>query len=360
LIDPNYKQPHEWKLALGGTWDMPWWDIEMQFDYLHTRMKDPAYYNDVSQEQVGTTAAGTPIYDYVNGRDNYMLTNSSEEAKSNVLSFVLKKEFDMGLDLLFGYAYTDAEDVVPMTSSTAGSNFDNVALLDIENPLAATSNYVVPNRFTMVADWRGSLFGDAETRVTLRGYINEGQAQSWGMSGAETGDFDDQEGCDWIVDNTQPGSCASLEGDGFFGRHLLYVPNGSSDPNVVYGPDFDVAGFNQWIADQGLAPGFQGRNAQHADWSSRFDLRVSQEIPLGSDFVGRVYLKVYNFGNLLNDDWGKITDAVFFTPEVVRGAVIEDTGQFYYDSFRARSIETTIINRSLWEARVGIDIKFGQ
>ncbi len=335
LIDPNYKQPHEWKLALGGTWDMPWYDLEMQFDYLHTRMKDPAYYVDVSQEQIGTTAAGTPIYDYVNGRDNYMLTNSTETASSNVLSFVVKKEFDMGIDLLFGYAYTDAEDVSPMTSSTAGSNFDNVALLDIEHPVAATSNYVVPHRFTMVGDWRGTLFGDAETRITLRGYINEGQAQSFAMQSVD------------------------LEGDGFFGRHLLYVPTGPSDPNVVYAPGFDLAGFNQWIADNGLSPGFQERNAQHADWSSRFDLRISQEIPLGGDFVGRLYFKVYNFGNMLNDDWGKITDAVFFTPQVV-DATIDAQGRFVYDDFSARSIEETVINRSLWEARVGIDIKFGQ
>ncbi len=325
---------------------MPWYDIEMQFDYLHTRMKDSAYYVDLSQEIIGTTAAGSPIYDFVNGTDNIMLTNSSESANSDILSFVLKKEFDMGLNLLFGYAYTQAEDVAPMTSAVALSNYENLATLDINNPAPATSNYVVPNRFTMVADWRGSLFGDAETRVTLRGYVNEGQPQTYGMSGSAS--------CPTGVD------CIGLEGDGFFGRHLLYVPTGPSDPNVVFDPGFDQAAFFQWVSDKGLSPGFQERNAQHADWSSRFDLRVSQEIPLGRDFVGRLYLKVYNFGNMLNDDWGKITDAVFFTPVVVNAAVVENTGQFYFDSFSDRSIETTIVNRSLWEARVGIDIKFGQ
>jgi hypothetical protein len=25
LIDPDFKQPAEWKFALGGTWDMPWY-----------------------------------------------------------------------------------------------------------------------------------------------------------------------------------------------------------------------------------------------------------------------------------------------------------------------------------------------
>jgi len=334
LIDPNYKQPREWKLALGGTWDMPWADIEMQFDFLHTRMQNPAYYVDVSQEIVGTTAAGTPIYDFVNGNDNHMLTNSHRTPTSNVISFVLKKEFDMGLDLLFGYAHTEAEDVAPMTSSTAFSNYDNVALLDINDPVVAGSNYVVPNRFTMVADYRATWIGDAETRITLRGYMNEGQPQSYAMSGGD------------------------LEGDGYYGRHLLYVPTGAGDPNVVFDDGFDQAEFFQWVSDNGLSPGFQPRNAQNASWSSRFDLRVSQEIPLPGDFIGRLYLKVYNFGNMLNDDWGKITDAVFFTPQVINSSV-NDQGQFVFESFRDRSIEETVVNRSLWEARVGIDIKFG-
>ena len=334
LIDPDYKQPREWKLALGGTWDMPWADITMDFDFLHARTKNPAYYVDVSQTIVGTTSAGSPIYDFTNGADNHMLTNSSRSPTSNVVSFVLKKEFDMGLELLFGYAHTQADDVAPMTSSTAFSNFDNVALLDINDPVSAGSNYVVPNRFTMVADYRATWFGDAETRITLRGYIHEGQPQSYAMSGGD------------------------LEGDGFFGRHLLYVPTGPSDPNVVYDAGFDQSAFNQWVSDNGLAPGFQERNAQHASWSNRFDLRVSQDIPLPGDFVGRLYLKVYNFGNLLNDDWGKITDAVFFTPQVVNASV-DGQGRFVFESFRERAIEETVVNRSLWEARIGIDIKFG-
>lgn len=335
LIDPDYKQPREWKFALGGTWDMPWADVEMQFDYLHTRTQKPAYYVDLSQAQVGTTAAGTPIYDYVNGRDNFMLTNSSRSPVSDVVSVVFKKEFEMGLNLLLGYAHTEAEDVVPMTSSVAGSNFDNVALLDINDPAVGKSNYVVPNRFTMVADYATTLFGDAETRITIRGYVNEGQPQSYAMSGSD------------------------LEGDGFFGRHLLYIPDGPTDPNVVFDPGFDQAAFFQWVDDHGLKPGFTKRNGQNAGWSSRFDLRVSQEIPMPGDFIGRLYFKVYNFGNLLNNDWGKITDAVFFTPRIV-DASVDSQGRFVYERFSDRSIETTIINRSLWEARIGIDIKFGQ
>ncbi len=335
LIDPDYEQPSEWKFALGGTWDIDWLGgMTLDFDYLHTRGNDPAYYVDLSQSIVGTTTLGTPIYDYTNGRDNFMLTNSGETPVSNVLSLVLQKEFDFGLDVLIGYAWTEAEDVSPMTSSVAGSNFDNTALLDINNPSAANSNYVVPQRWTLRLGYERAIFGDNVTLITLFGFFNEGQPQSYAMNSGD------------------------LEGDGFFGRHLLYIPDGPTDPNVVFDPDFDQEAFFAWAAGQGLGPGFTERNGYNTGWSNRFDLRISQEIPLPANLVGRIYFNVYNLGNLLNDDWGEIVDAQFFTPEIV-GASVDDQGRFVYESFSDRPIERTYVNRSLWEARLGFDIKFG-
>jgi hypothetical protein len=337
IIDPDYKQPSEWKFALGGTWDMHWADITMDFDYLHTRGKNSAYYVDLSQSVVGQTIIGTPIYDYTNGRDNYMLTNSSASPVSNVLSMTLNKEFDWGLNVLFGYAYTEAEDVAPMTSATAGSNFDNVALTDLVNIPAAGSNWVVPHRLTLRLDYERAFFGDNLTRFTVFGYANEGQPQSYGMGSGD------------------------LEGDGFFGRHLLYVPTGDNDPNVIFGPDFETAEFFAWVATEGLAPGVQERNSENAKWSTRWDLRISQEVPLPGDFIGRAYFKVYNFGNMLNDDWGAVNDAEFFTPVFVDAGVDDVTGQFIFTDFnQGTSINDLIETRSLWEARIGIDIKFGK
>jgi hypothetical protein len=336
FIDPDYKQPREWKYALGATWDMPWGGIQLDADYLHTRGKNPAYYKDMSQDQVGTTVIGTPIYDYVRGEDNFMLTNSTKTPVSNVLSLVAQKSFDnIGLDVLFGYAYTDAEDVSPMTSSVAGSNFSNLALSNLNDPSVGTSNYVVPQRFTLRLNWERALFGDTLTQVTVFGFLNEGQPQSYAMNSGD------------------------LEGDGFFGRHLLYVPSGPSDPNVVFDPSFDQAAFFQWVEDNGLAPGLQPRNGQHASWSQRWDLRVSQEVKLPGNFGGRLYLKVYNLGNMLNDDWGKVTDAQFFTPEVV-ATDVDSAGRFVFTEFNDRPIERVYTNRSLWEVRLGLDVRFGR
>ena len=136
-------------------------------DYLYTQGQDMAYYVDVSQEKIGTTAAGKPIYDYAAGKgeDNYMLTNSSQSPEAHILSATVRKSFDNGIDLLAGYAYTYAEDVSPMTSSVAGSNFSNLAFNDLVEPSAAVSNYVVPHRFTMRLRYSANFFGDNETRI---------------------------------------------------------------------------------------------------------------------------------------------------------------------------------------------------
>jgi Carboxypeptidase regulatory-like domain len=336
MIDPKYKQPGEWKMALGGTWDLPH-DMSLDFDVLYSKGKDPAYYQDLAQEIVGQTIVGTPVYAFVNGlQDDYMLTNSSESPTAKTVSLVFRKDFDFGLSTLVGYAWTDAEDVVPMTSSTAGSNFDNAVLLDVNHPKAANSNWVTPNRFTINVDYAHEFFGDNTTRFTLQGYINEGQPQTYVMQGL------------------------ALEGDGFFGRHPLYVPDGPSDPNVVYGANFDQTAFFDWIKKEKLHSGFVKRNELYTGWTSRFDFRISQDIPLGGDFRGRLYLKIYNFGNMLNKDWGKVTDAEFFSPQVVTMSSLSPTGQFQYNTFTPNSLQTTIQERSLWEARLGIDIRFGQ
>ncbi|MBE9549681.1 MAG: TonB-dependent receptor, partial [Proteobacteria bacterium] len=333
LIDPNFEQPAEWKFAIGATWDMPWYEIQLDIDYLHTRTVDSALYVDLSQEIVGETIIGQPIYAYNNGRDNFMLTNSNRTAVSDIFSIVVRKDFDFGLDLMLGYAYTQAEDVSPMTSSTASSNFSNVALNDINDPRPATSNYEVPHRFTFRGTWGHYFWKDLQTRVSLFGFTKEGQPQSYVMGSND------------------------LEGNGFFGRHLLYVPTGLNDGNVIFGDNFDTDAFFAFVQKEGLGSGLLDRNAQHAKWSTRFDLRVDQEIPFFGQSKGRVFLKVYNLGNLIDDGWGLVNDAQFFSVQAVNSS-LNDDGQYVFEQFNDRTINNLLENRSLWTIRLGVEVNF--
>ncbi len=332
LIDPNYDQPSEWKYSLGATYRFAS-GYQLDVDYLHTELQDSAYYVDLSQSIVGTTMAGAPIYDYTNGEDNFMLTNSSADASADVLSFLVQKKWDFGLDASLGYSYTDGEDISPMTAATAGSNYTSTAVIDINNPTPATSNYVVPERFTLRASIGRDFFGENETRFTFYAFTGQGQPQSYAMNGGD------------------------LEGDGFFGRHLLYVPNGTSDPNVVFADGFQTQEFFDWVAREGLNPGFVQRNQKHARWTSRVDFAVHQEFPVGFGVTGKFFIKMYNLLNFLDDDWGKVYDAPFFVPQVV-DTDVNAQGQYVFTDFDEPELSDLLENRSLWEARWGIEFRF--
>jgi hypothetical protein len=334
LIDPSYKQPYEDKLSLGLTWRFLN-GYQVDFDYLHTELEDSALYVDVSQDIVGMTAAGTPIYDFVRGDENYMLTNSSFGASSDILSVLATKRWDFGVDASLGYAYTDGEDVSPMTSFVAFSNFDNLALNDINNPRPGASNYVVPHRFTFRASLGREFFGDYETRFTLFAFLQEGQPASFTMAS------DDLEG-------------------GTRGRHRLYVPTGPDDPNVVFAAGFDQAGFFGFVERMGFGPGFVPRNSAHANWTDRVDLGVHQDFPLGfRDLSGRFFVRIYNFMNLLGDGNGKVWNNDFSanSNEVVDMSV-NAAGQYVFSRFSEQDVNDLEEFRSLWEARFGFEIRF--
>lgn len=336
LLDPDYEQPSEWKVALGATWDMPWHDIVMDIDYLYSRGEDPAQYRDVSQVRTGTTVAGQPIYEFCDGcgSQNLMLTNSSFNPESHVFSLIFNKSFDNGLDAMFGYAYTNSEDVSPMTSFTAGSSYSNTALIDAQNPTPGTSNWEVPNRFTLRLTYGHNFFKDLESRFTLYMVHEEGEAQSFVMDGGEP-------------DNP------------FNGRHLLYVPTDANDPAVVFDDGFDQDAFFAWADSQGLGRGgFVERNSHNAGWTTRADFLYTQEVWSGLwKTRGKFFVKIYNLTNLLNDSWGQIEQAQFFNQQVVNNGV-NDQGQYVFQSFRARTVGEINEQRSLWEARIGFEVNF--
>ena len=337
IIDPDYKQPGQWKLALGATFELPEWGVTADVDLIHGRMVDSVRYVDLSQDVVGETSAGQPIYDFegTRGENNFMLTNSTDDGESTLLSLLVNKSFDFGLDLSMGYAYTRAKDVNPMTSFTAGSSFVNVALSDINNPFPGVSNYVVPHRFTFRAIYEAEWFGSNTTQFSLFGYIQEGQPASYVM----TSEF--------------------LEGDNEDDpRHLLYMPSGPNDPNVIFDPAFDQQAFFAWAAAEGLSPGIQSRNDFNSSWSTRFDLAVRQEIQFTEQLSGRVYMKIYNFTNLLNSDWGKQYDAPFNSLDVVGTSIDPVSGQYVFESFDSRDINDLQEQRSLWELRFGVEVNF--
>ncbi|HEX7061116.1 MAG TPA: carboxypeptidase regulatory-like domain-containing protein [Woeseiaceae bacterium] len=368
-VDPNFSIPKEWKFALGATWNFDAGflgeDYTFLVDYLHTEKQDSALIVDATLEQVGTAPDGRPIYRSIDRSDpacavdpltcgdrlfaqDFILSNvRGDDGGSDVWSFSLSKSYDWGLDWAFAYAYTESTDVNPMTSSVAFSNYQNVSVSDPNDPDPAPSNYDIRNRFTLRLNFSHAFFGDNLTKFTLFGHVNEGRPFSPTF-------FD----------------AGFVFGDTIDFRHLLYIPSGPDDPNVVFAPGFDQEAFFAYLADSGLdqyggeiAP----RNSLRSSWWHKYDIRIEQELPGFNPehrFAG--FLIIENVGNLINDDWGVMKEQSFprnlplvgLDEDGVDGGPINDQGQYVYSFFQTPAPQGRVADASLWEVRLGVKYNF--
>ena len=187
-LDPNFEIPSEWKFALGGTYyaDAPALGGEyvLSGDILYTVSQDSAVWIRGDLEQTGTTTVDGRVYPtYSSVREPaFVLTNSKSDAKSLLVSGSVSKSYDFGLDWSLGYAYTDAEDVHPMTSSVAFSNYVNRAFGDPQDVSASTSDYNTKHRFTALANYERAFFGDNLTTFSAFGQAVSGRPYSVAVS----------------------------------------------------------------------------------------------------------------------------------------------------------------------------------
>ena len=355
-LDPNFKLPKEWKYALGATYTFDSGYVVMA-DLLYTKKEDAAIVSDLRRSEAGGFGAigvlpdGRPLYPSIprSVPEAFLLTNVNGDSGANLsASISVSKSYDFGLDITAAYAYTDSEDVNPMTSSVAYSNYGNLATADFENPGIAKSNYEIPHRFTLRATYKMELLDGYDTTFSLFGSANEGRPYSFTMNG---------------------------NGDIFTGRQLLYVPTGVDDPNFVAGSvtdrdtgvvtPFDTDGFFAFIQREGLskyAGGYAPRNEFNSDWWVKVDFRFEQELP---GFVeghrSSVFFVIDNLTNLINDDWGVLYETSF--PRAVNVANFSATAdnKYQFNSFNAGRVDP-VQGRSgepsLWSMRLGFEYKF--
>ena len=297
-LDPDFDVPSEWKYAFGVTWVAPG-DWVLSADLQITRGEDTAIYKHGDLEWTGEFndfGNGYPIYDSVR-LPSFVLTNSKVGNESESLALGLFKDFDNGFDMSLGYAYTDAKDVNPMTSSVASSNYWNRSFYDPEEEVLSTSNYNIKHRFTGVFNYVAYWFGNNATRFSLFAQRSSGQPYSLVLEGYE-------------------------------GTELAYG----------FTPYLD------YIEHVLIEPGT--RNKQDGSWFTKADLRITQEFPGFSDgHRGSAFIVIENLTNLINSEWGVMYQANF-----PYGVTLSDLAN--------GNAEARIGDASLWEIRVGLDYRF--
>lgn len=342
-LDPDFEIPSELKLSFGTSFTIDTDTLlgdgyDFNLDVLASFTQNAAIYRNLDLVQTGSAPDGRPIFDGARLND-FVLTNTDEKGQAVTFSASVAKETDIGIDWTLAYAFTDAEDVNPMTSSVAFSNYNNIARSNPQNPGLATSNYEIKHRFTLRAGYDFEVVQDFRTRLSMFASLNEGRPLSYTYNDA------------------------SVFGEAFrTDNQLVYVPTGINDPNVVFN-GIDTGAFFSFLDENGLndfAGGIAPRNAFNDDWFAKIDLRISQELPgFREGDRASVFAVMENVGNFISSDWGVLRQNGFPGRDTLVDVDINAAGQYVYSNFNQDAGEGDIrVGPSTWELRVGAQYDF--
>jgi hypothetical protein len=372
-IDPSFQPVQTWKSSLTFSTELafPYIGDRYQFsiDFLRGDVRKGILWQDYrgGLAPIAFAPDGRPIYRRAaerglfvtgvtsNDTGNDLVLTNTDEGFQQSWAFSLSKAWENGIDASFSYTLTDAKDVNPGISSVAFSNFGGVATADSNNPGLATSNYEIKNSFKARFSWTKAFFGDYNTNVSVFAEHRSGLPYSFVFSASGT-----QALANW--------------GDGASNRQLFYVPRAdssgnitaTSDPIITYGPGFNLAAFNDYIKNSGLAD-YSGRISPRNGWRgddvTRFDMRLSQELP--AFFPGGAKLQAYvdliNIGNMLNSKWGVIEQVDFPYTAALVSTTINANNQYVYSNFQpaVKTLSNSDApNRSLWQVKFGLKYSF--
>jgi hypothetical protein len=398
-LDPDFKPPAVWKTSIGAAKtlnfaEMGWTgrvgqilgnDWRIHGDFLYQKTKDAVTWVDLlSAGNVATTAPdGRPIFNparyiarQLTNSYDLLLTNT-HKGYTRVWTVGLDKAWENGLAFSVNYTHTDAKDVNPGTSSVALSNYSQAAFADPNHLGLSISNYQIKNQIKYSLNYSRQIFGDNRTSIRLYAQRRSGLPFSYTFDSTATSgtSFDPVFGL--------PGAVQQRDAE------LLYIPaadssgnvTATSDPRVTYAPSFNVAAFNTFLQQTGLAK-YAGQISPRNAFKSRdvttVDLQISQEIPafFPRDAKGELYFSIFNLGNLIDPKAGVLDQYGFpyFYPAVVAsltcGAPTANgvaacpagqTRQYRYESFGTRNPTVNTGGSppaSLWAFKLGVRYKF--
>jgi hypothetical protein len=246
---------------------------------------------------------GGPCDDTSNEVQDTLMTNGVEGSTDSV-AIQFAKDFDFNdrtsLNLNLGYAWLDAEVGNPVNSSTAGSSYEEVAKISINDNTLGPALWANEHNIVLRASLRHEWSDGYPFSVGVFFQRRSGRPFSYTFEDDTVedlfGDSDDEESI------------------------LIYIPTGPADPlmdfttnvnqadfrgNVAF-TDADVSAFFAFLQKSGLnkyAGGFAPKNGANSSWSTDMDIRIQQELPLPwAENSIEIYLDIENALNLILGD----------------------------------------------------------
>ena len=326
-LDPGYEMLSTWKYSIGADYLADLSGIGMGDEWLFSvdvllSEVDEAY--DIFEARrllIDTAPDDRPIYDDQAGggppgggfNGDFITTNTSR-GDATVYTLSLAKSFDTRagmFDLTLGWAHQDVDELRSYNRFIPFETHVFDPGLDMNNPVVAPSRFEVEDRVTATLSWQKELFGDNVSSVGLVYAGRSGRHFSYvfGSNGVCTFGGSGLADCGAEKDTA--------------GSQLFYVPTDPLDPFISGDPAF-LADLDEFISTTDCLNDFRGsavtRNNCRTSYTNVFSVRLMQEIKFGN-MAFDLMLDIENFGNLLNNDWGRVES--YTAPSNVAPANVE-------------------------------------
>lgn len=324
-IDPDFEQPQVIRSSLAIDQRLPLgFTGTLEGIYTKTR-RDVAYRNLAIVGPTGRIVEGRPQYSTLDLRSVglgsiYDATNT-ELGHTWSVTAQLQRDFQDRWSAEAAYTYGRAEDVSPLSSSRAVSNFRFNPIKDSpNNPGLATSNFDIRHRIVASGSYQAMFLRRAPTDLSLIYVGQSGSPYSFTYQRSD------------------------INGDGSADNDLIFVPASAADINFQSSADVSAEqsfqNLDNFIQSVDCLQEARGtvidRNACREPWSSRIDVRLAQTVPTLRGQGVQVTLDILNFANLLSRDWGLsefVGNQNFTLLRTASGSTPDANGHFTYRPF---------------------------
>ncbi|HSE27688.1 MAG TPA: TonB-dependent receptor, partial [Gemmatimonadales bacterium] len=347
FFDEDFKFQQNMKAAIGLDQQLPW-SIVGTVDLVYTKWVNSLYIEDINlagpQGSVlgeagrityGVPGSGTPtrVSDAYNAALRH---HNKSEDRSYQATFQLQKRFSDNLEFNAGYTYSNAKDVMALTSSIAFSNY-GFATLDgtIADRNLTTSSFDRPHKVTI----SGTVQLPARLSASLVYIGSSGSPYAYVVNG-------------------------DINSDGVGGTNrefndLFYVPTGPGDFTVAPTSSATYADLENYIATEHCLSSQRGRvmerNSCRNPWFNLLNARLSWDVSTFGAQGLELRADIFNLLNLIDGDWGLQKETSSFEG----GQIVRLRG---YDAANQRGIYDITLptrdrlnnNLSRWAMQLGV------
>jgi len=302
LYAEDFKFPQVWRTNLAVDYKLPG-DIVSTVEFIYTKTINNVLWKDVNIKPAWGNATGTPddrpLYKtYKNGIDpeygQIMLGGNTNKGYAYNITAQLQKQFNFGLFASLAYTYGKSESIFDGTSSQNSSQWNYLVSSPVPRNEAglAVSDFDLGHRVVGLVSYKIEYVNHLATSISIFYNGQTGRPFSY--------IYNDYRG--------------NFTNEAYKGPQLIYIPANQSD--IIFEGSADEQQ-SQWTEldafikqDKYLSEHrgeYATRNASRLPWINIFDLKIAQDIFFKAGdhrHTLQITMDIFNFGNLLNKDWG--------------------------------------------------------